>query len=221
MHNTNERKDVHDRVAAQIVGHLENGTRPCDQLCRAHSRSLFRCPEAASGFNIEHMSGAYDEWIAEVHEALRSINMSVDDWQSRWPFDFEAEYRAGTKADHAAMKANRFWWFSQNKSLNQNCRLSPNCWLPTGHHGACQPLTEPPYRPGDYVKVEFPDETTGIGEWMWVRVTHCDEDKQLVFGKLDNEPLNDYADKIGLGSHLAIRYSQIRDHKKSTEFTKQ
>jgi uncharacterized repeat protein (TIGR03803 family) len=26
------------------------------------------------------------------------------------------------------------------------------------------------YEPGDYVKVEFPDETTGIGEWMWVRI---------------------------------------------------
>jgi len=27
---------------------------------------------------------------------------------------------------------------------------------------------------------------------MWVRVAHCDEEKQLVFGVLDNEPLNDY-----------------------------
>ena len=26
------------------------------------------------------------------------------------------------------------------------------------------------YEPGDYVKVEFPDPTTGIGEWMLVRV---------------------------------------------------
>jgi hypothetical protein len=42
----------------------------------------------------------------------------------------------------------------------------------------------------------------------------------LVFGKLDNEPLNEYEDKIELGSPLAIHYSQIRDHKKSTEFTK-
>ena len=28
----------------------------------------------------------------------------------------------------------------------------------------------PTYERGDYVKVEFPDEATGIGEWMWVRV---------------------------------------------------
>jgi hypothetical protein len=48
----------------------------------------------------------------------------------------------------------------------------------------------PTYESGDYVKVEFQDETTGIGEWMWVRVHHCDDEKQLVFGTLDNEPVN-------------------------------
>lgn len=79
----------------------------------------------------------------------------------------------------------------------------------------------PIYERGDYVKVEFPDEATGIGEWMWVRVHHCDDEKQLVFGTLDNEPVNDYDSKIELGSELAISYSRIRDHKKPTEFTKQ
>jgi hypothetical protein len=71
------------------------------------------------------------------------------------------------------------------------------------------------------VKVEFPDETTGIGERMWVRVTRCDREKKLVFGVLDNEPLNDYGGKVGLGSELAIRYSQVRGHRKPTEFSKQ
>ena len=79
----------------------------------------------------------------------------------------------------------------------------------------------PPYERGDYVKVEFTDETTGIGEWMWVCVTRCDEEKQLVFGILDNEPLNDYEGKLGLGSELALSYSQIREHRKPTEFTRQ
>jgi hypothetical protein len=27
--------------------------------------------------------------------------------------------------------------------------------------------------------------------WMWMRVHHCDDEKQLVFGTLDNEPVND------------------------------
>jgi hypothetical protein len=79
----------------------------------------------------------------------------------------------------------------------------------------------PTYEPGDYIKVEFPDETTGIGEWMWVRVSRCDEQKQVVFGRLDSEPLNDYDGKVGLGSELAVSFSQIREHRKPTEFTKQ
>jgi hypothetical protein len=77
------------------------------------------------------------------------------------------------------------------------------------------------YELGDYVKVEFLDETIGIGEWMWIRVTRCDEEKQVVFGILDNVPLNDYAGDLGLGSELAASYSQVREHRKPTEFTKQ
>ena len=179
-------------------------------------------------FKMKGMSNGYEAWISDVEEALGSINMSMDEWQSRWPFDFQAEYKAGTKTDDAAMKANRFWWFEQNKFLKQDCRSTPNCWLPRGHQEPCQTLNsdarnpqQPAYQRGDYVKVEFPDEITGIGEWMWVRVTRCDAGKQLVFGVLDNEPLNAYEDKVGLGSELAVRYSQIREHRKPTEFTRQ
>ena len=74
------------------------------------------------------------------------------------------------------------------------------------------------YEPGDYIKVEFPDETTGIGERMWVRVIRSDNEKQIVFGTLDNEPIGEYEGKIRLGSELAVKYSQIRDHKKPNEF---
>ena len=45
----------------------------------------------------------------------------------------------------------------------------------------------PTYQRGDYVKVEFQDETTVIGEWMWVRVHRCDDEKQLIFGTLGNQ----------------------------------
>jgi hypothetical protein len=80
----------------------------------------------------------------------------------------------------------------------------------------------PQYQRGDYVKVEFQDETTCIGEWMWVRVESCDDEKMLVFGRLDNEPLHDYEGKVGLGSELAVGYAQIREHKQAVEFrTKQ
>lgn len=75
----------------------------------------------------------------------------------------------------------------------------------------------PRYEPGDFVKVEFPDDA-GIGEWMWVRVDGCDDGRGLVFGRLDNEPLNDYAGKVKQGSRLVVSYTQIRQHKAAFEF---
>jgi hypothetical protein len=159
----------------------------------------------------------YEIWLEQVKDALRSINMPMEDWQRVWPFDFSAEHDAGTNPDDAAMKANRYWWYQQNKSVKQDCQKIPNCWLPRNHQGVCQPA----YERGDYVKVEFPDETTGIGEWMWMVVDHTDEKRRLVFGTLDNEPLNDYKRKLKVGSELAVSYDNIREHKKPTEFTKQ
>lgn len=76
------------------------------------------------------------------------------------------------------------------------------------------------YAPGDYVKVEFAN-ATGVGDWMWVCVSRCDDQKQLVFGVLDNEPLNEYGGQVALGSELAINFAQIREHRKPSEFKKQ
>jgi len=163
------------------------------------------------------MANAYEVWLDQVRDALRSINMRIEDWQGVWPFNFSAEYEAGTNPDAVAMKANRFWWREQNKSMKQDCQKTPGCWLPQGHQGGCQPA----YEQGDYLKVEFPDEVTGIGEWMWVRVSHSDDERQLVFGILDNEPVNDYKNRLRLGSELAVNYSQIREHRKSSEFPQQ
>lgn len=47
----------------------------------------------------------------------------------------------------------------------------------------------PKYERGDYVKVEFESEAGWPGEWMWVRVRECDDERQLVFGILDSEPV--------------------------------
>ena len=76
----------------------------------------------------------------------------------------------------------------------------------------------PTYEPGDFIKVEFPDESTGVGEWMWVRVHHCDDEKRLVFGALDSVPLNHHCDKLKLGTELAIAFTQIRERKKARDF---
>jgi hypothetical protein len=39
---------------------------------------------------------------------------------------------------------------------------------------------------------------------MWVRVHHCDDEKKLVFGMLDNEPVNNHDGKIKLGAKLPL-----------------
>ena len=85
------------------------------------------------------LTETFEAWLSEVQDALRSINMDLDDWQSIRPFDFKAEHKLGSKATDAAMKANRFWWREQNKSLGQACRQTADCWLPRGHQGPCQP----------------------------------------------------------------------------------
>ncbi len=73
------------------------------------------------------------------------------------------------------------------------------------------------YERGDYVKVEFPGEAGMPSEWMWVRVNRCDDVTKLVFGTLDNEPVNDYGGKLELGSELAVAYSKIREHRRQND----
>ena len=51
-------------------------------------------------------------------------------------------------------------------------------------------------------------------------VDHTDDKKRLVFGTLDNEPVNDYGGKVKLGSQLAVSYDKIRDHRKPGDFRK-
>lgn len=72
------------------------------------------------------------------------------------------------------------------------------------------------YQPGDYVKVEFKEDSTGESEWMWVRIEHADDGERVVFGQLDNEP----AVNKGLrrGMELAVSYDNIREHKKLSDF---
>jgi len=159
------------------------------------------------------MASEQEVWLDQVRTALRSINMSMDDWQPVWPFDFTREHEKGTDPDAAAMKANRFWWYRQNRSMGRECETVPGCWLPRGHQGDCQPE----YEVGDHIKVEFEDEGEMPGEWMWVIVRGQDHAKRIVYGTLDNQPVNDYGGKVRLGSELAIAYDKIRAYRESKQ----
>lgn len=70
------------------------------------------------------------------------------------------------------------------------------------------------------MKVEIAAETSALlGERMWVRVRRCDQQRQLLFGTLDNESIAN-PEVIHLGQELDIRYREIREHQKPWEFRK-
>lgn len=76
------------------------------------------------------------------------------------------------------------------------------------------------YDKGDYIKVEFDSRDAGLPpEWMWVRVHHCDEEHQVVFGRLDNEPVVN-SEELHLDQEIAVKYGKVREHKKPWEFRK-
>jgi len=70
--------------------------------------------------------------------------------------------------------------------------------------------SKPTYKPGDHVKAEFGNENSEEKEWMWVEVDHCDDEKRLVFGRLDSTPVVNTVLKVGQA--LAVSYDKIRDH---------
>jgi hypothetical protein len=73
---------------------------------------------------------------------------------------------------------------------------------------------------GDYIKMEFEGCDVDLPpEWMWIRVHHCDDEHQLVFGSLDNEPVVN-SEELQLGQEIAINYGKVREHKKPWEFRK-
>ncbi len=76
-------------------------------------------------------------------------------------------------------------------------------------------------RPGDYIKVEFQDDETGERELMWLCIESCDQEREIVFGRLDSVPVLNHGGKVKLGSELAVSYKNIRAHKTPAEFEAQ
>jgi hypothetical protein len=68
------------------------------------------------------------------------------------------------------------------------------------------------YKKGDHVKIEVRDESSPIGEWMWMLVEDSDDEKRLVFGRLDNQPIDN--PDMKLGQELAVSYDKVREHRR-------
>lgn len=63
------------------------------------------------------------------------------------------------------------------------------------------------YQKGDHVKIEVIDEQSAEKEWVWLLVDHCDDERALVFGELDSEPV---VSRMKRGQSLAVSYDQVR-----------
>ena len=74
------------------------------------------------------------------------------------------------------------------------------------------------YKQGDHVKVEFKDDRTGESVWMWVKVESWDDEKRVIFGWLDSQPIV-HTEKLQLGQRLAVSYDNIRDHRRNEELS--
>jgi uncharacterized protein YegJ (DUF2314 family) len=72
------------------------------------------------------------------------------------------------------------------------------------------------FEQGDYVKVEFRDDSTAESEWMWLRVTSANDAERIVFGTLENQPVV-IAD-LQVGAELVVSYDNIREHMKQGSF---
>ena len=68
-----------------------------------------------------------------------------------------------------------------------------------------------------YVKFEVTEERTGESEWMWLLVDRVDVASQLVFGRLDSQPVV-FDKELSLGQELAVEFRKIREHKKASDF---
>jgi uncharacterized protein YegJ (DUF2314 family) len=69
----------------------------------------------------------------------------------------------------------------------------------------------PRFKTGDHVKIEITHPASGQSEWMWLLVERCDDKAQVVFGKLDNEPIVNT--DMWVGQELAVAFDKIRDHR--------
>jgi hypothetical protein len=68
------------------------------------------------------------------------------------------------------------------------------------------------YEKGDHVKIEVGNEGFGESEWMWVFVESSDDQQELVFGKLDSQPV--VFPEMKLGQELAVSYGNIKDRRR-------
>ena len=69
------------------------------------------------------------------------------------------------------------------------------------------------YEKGDHIKFEV--EEGRESEWMWLLVESSDDEQEIVFGKLDSQPV--VATDMRVGQELAVSYEKVRDHRRFSD----
>ncbi len=70
------------------------------------------------------------------------------------------------------------------------------------------------YIKGDHVSIEVVNDDSAESEWVWLLVDHSDDSRQIVYGRLDSEPIVNV--DLRLAQELAVRYDRIRKHRQFT-----
>lgn len=59
----------------------------------------------------------FETWLRNVRASLAAINMSLEEWQNLFPYDFKADFDAGVNPEEAAKRACNHYWDEQIKAL--------------------------------------------------------------------------------------------------------
>jgi uncharacterized protein YegJ (DUF2314 family) len=71
------------------------------------------------------------------------------------------------------------------------------------------------YQSGEHVKFEVVEEHSDESEWLWLSVRESDDEREIVFGMLDSQPV--VMTSMKLGQEFAISYDKVRDHRRFTQ----
>src|SRR5258708_32533401 len=99
------------------------------------------------------------------------------------------------------------------------CIRNDKCGISAAQNSGCRMALENPiarYQKRDNEKIEVTNEESGESEWMWLLVGNSDDERHLVFGQLDSEPVT--ATDMKRGQRLTVSYKQTLDHRTASDF---
>ncbi len=69
--------------------------------------------------------------------------------------------------------------------------------------------------PGDYVRIQLGSESVHSEGSIWMRVERCDDKHKIVYGTIEDEPLQPIDNVFRAGSRLGASYRRIRESRRA------